>query len=224
VGIKAYESFRSLHTCSLQSTWPPPNFHITRFDAYLSLAGYKHSTAQSYITAISFQAKTLYNVDPTDHFIIQKPLQGTLRTRIHKDSRMPITLQLLQRIIPTLQTTCCNIYEIKLFTAAFTIAFHAFLRIGGFALSKGNITQTILQFHDISLLHTEVQLRIKRSKSDQLGVGTTLHIPASNFISCPHLSPCTISYKPILQKHVLYAFWETALNPISICCNFNPIF
>ena len=186
VGIKSFESFCSLH--SLQPTWPPPSSHITRFVAYLSLAGYKHSTAQTYIAAISFQAKTLYNVDPTDHFIIKKLLQGMLRTRTHKDSRLPITLQLLQRIIPILQTICCNTYETKLFTAAFTLAFHAFLRIGEFALSKGNIAQTILQFQDISLLHTEVHLIIKRSKTDQLGVGTTLHIPASNCISCPFVA------------------------------------
>lgn len=98
---------------------------------------------------------------------------------------MPITLHLLQRIIPTLESTCCSIYETKLFTAAFTLAFHAFLRIGEFTLSKGNSTQTILQFQDIRLLQSKIQLTINRSKTDQLGLGTTLCIPASNCPTCP---------------------------------------
>lgn len=182
-GINSFETFRLSH--NLPSLWPPLDTHITRFIAYLSLSGYKYSTAQSYIAAISFYSKAIYNVDPTNHFIIRKLLQGMQRTTLHKDTRLPITLQLLNKIIPTLQTVCNTIYETKLFTAAFTLAFHALLRIGEFTVSKGNTPATIIQFHDITMQQTNIQLTICHSKTDQLGVGANLQIPAPNGVACP---------------------------------------
>lgn len=83
------------------------------------------------------------------------------RTTLHKDTRLPITLQLLNKIIPTLQTVCNTIYETKLFTAAFTLAFHALLRIGEFIVYKGNTPATIIHFHDIKMQHTNIQLTIR---------------------------------------------------------------
>lgn len=63
-GINSFETFRRSH--NLPSLWPPLDTHITRFIAYLSLSGYKYSTAQSYIAAISFYSKAIYNVDHTN--------------------------------------------------------------------------------------------------------------------------------------------------------------
>lgn len=205
VGINVFETF--CHFQKLQNVWHQPGTHITRFIAYLSLSGYKHSTAQSYIAAISFYTKAFYNVDPVNHFITRKLLQGMQRTLPNKDSRLPITLELLNTILPTLQTVCNTIFESKLLTAAFPLAFYALLRIGEITLSKGNTAASILQFHDISLQQAEIQLTIRHSKTDQLGIGTILRIPASKGMACPlHYVLCTIIYRSLQLKLVHCSF------------------
>lgn len=67
-----------------------------------------------------------------------------------------MTLDLLNKIMPTLQTACNTVYETKQFTAAFTKAFHALLRIGEFTVSKGNTPATILLFDDISMQQIKI--------------------------------------------------------------------
>lgn len=130
------------------------------------------------------------------------------RTTLHKDTRLPITLQLLNKIIPTLQTVCNTIYETKLFTAAFTLAFHALLRIGEFTVSKGNTPATIIQFHDITMQQTNIQLTICHSKTDQLGVGANLQIPASNGVACPFAAMHAYLHMRTSQTGPLFIHFE----------------
>lgn len=63
-----------------------------------------------------------------------------------------MTLDLLNKIMPTLQTVCNTVYETKQFTKAF----HALLRIGEFTVSKGNTPATILLFDDISMQQIKI--------------------------------------------------------------------
>lgn len=56
---------------------------------------------------------------------------------------------------------------------------HCMLRVGEIALSKGNIIQKLIQYWDVSLQEYKVILNIQYFTTDQLGVGTTLAIPAS---------------------------------------------
>lgn len=185
--------------------------------------GYKHSTAQSYIAAISFYTKVSHNIDPTGQFIIRKLLQGMQRTSTHsKDSRLPITLELLNRIVSILHSACHNLYETKLFSAAFTLTFHAFLRIGEIALSKGNNPQSILQFDDVILLQSKIQLTIKRSKTDQLGVGTILSITASHATACPFASMrAYIQYHPAKKGPLFVHFGGQPLTRYQFCATLN---
>uniref|UniRef100_A0A8W8LZR6 Tyr recombinase domain-containing protein n=1 Tax=Magallana gigas TaxID=29159 RepID=A0A8W8LZR6_MAGGI len=76
-------------------------------------------------------------------------------------------------------------YETSLYKAAFSLAFHALLRIGEIALSKGNSHETIIQCQDVSLLTNKLMVSIKRSETDQLDRGVTLSVNASHGITCP---------------------------------------
>lgn len=101
------------------------------------------------------------------------------RTTLRKDTRLLITLELLNKIIPTLQTICNTAYETKLFAAAFTLAFHALWRLGEFKLSKGNTLATILHLNDISMQQTIIYLTFRHSKMTKLCVGANLQIGAA---------------------------------------------
>lgn len=52
-GIQAFEQFRKSQ--GLPSSWPPLDVHLNMFIAHLSLQGFKHATAKSYISAISYK-------------------------------------------------------------------------------------------------------------------------------------------------------------------------
>jgi hypothetical protein len=52
------------------------------------------------------------------------------KTYKRADIRRPITVEILVDIIRILPQICNSIYEAKLFSAVFVLAFRAFLRIG----------------------------------------------------------------------------------------------
>lgn len=123
--------------------------------------------------AISFQCKLYCHVDPTKHFMVHKLLQAMKRSNKHTDTRLPITIDILNSIIPKLQTVCSK--------------FHALHRVGEIEQSKGNTIQKLIQYGDVSLQENKVILNIQYSKkTDQLGLGTTLAIPASLNTSCTY--------------------------------------
>lgn len=149
--------------------------------------GFKHSTAKSYISAISYYCKLYHNSDPTKTFIVHKLLQGMKRSNPSTDSRLPITLDILNILLPKLQIICLTTYEAALFKAAFTLAFSALLRIGEFALSKGNSPQRVIHVGDTTFSSDGelIKLCIRHSKTDQQGYGTSVAVHATSGIACP---------------------------------------
>lgn len=99
VGIQAFEQFRIGQGLSL--VWPPPDTHLNMFIAHLSIKHYKHSTAKSYIAAISFKCKSHTLYDPTKNFVTQKLLQGMRRSTNTADTRLPITLDIYKPLSQT---------------------------------------------------------------------------------------------------------------------------
>nr|XP_034318613.1 uncharacterized protein LOC117686875 [Crassostrea gigas] len=177
VGLQAFDQFRLNQQLSI--LWPPPSNHILMFIAHLSIQGCKQTTARAYTSAIAFKCKVLGNGDPTKHFLVGKVLEGMKRQNNNRDVRMPITLEILNQILHKLPVVCQDTYETSLFSAAFTLAYYAFLRVGELALSKGNSPDRIIQVQHISIQHSIINLLIKYTKTDQLGKGTHLRINAT---------------------------------------------
>jgi integrase len=107
------------------------------------------------------------------------------RSSSASDARLPITLDILKSVLSNLHMVCSSIYETFLFKAAFSLAFYAMLRIGEFAVSKGNSVDRILQIGDIPLQTNHLTIRIRYSKTDQFGIGTTLSVQKSVGVICP---------------------------------------
>ncbi|KAK3093264.1 hypothetical protein FSP39_013437 [Pinctada imbricata] len=163
-----------------QKIWPPNLVAICNFKGYLSLEGHAASTARSYVSGISFKCKTEYDFDPTNAFV-----KGFKRTNPTTDSRKPITLQILHKIIEILPVVCQNRYETKLFASAFTLVFHGFLRVGELAISKVNSKDTILAINDIAFSKLKMVIHIRKSKTDQHGRGAVREITATCDSACP---------------------------------------
>jgi hypothetical protein len=184
-GIASFENFRK-QFC-LDKAWPPPLDHVIQFIAYLSIKKCSASTAKLYLSAISFECKTRGWQDITKNFLVCKVVEGMKRLSARKDTRLPITPKVLIKIVEILPAICFNVYEAKLFRAAYSLAFFGFLRVGEFTLSKGNTVSRIIQKSDVRIEPTKRQmyLTIRYSKNDQCGKGVTLCIQSVNSIACP---------------------------------------
>ena len=86
----------------------------------------KKATAKSYISGISYKIKINNLEDRTQSLFFLKMLQGMQRLDKKNDSRKPITIDILQKIIPILHMVCSSNYETHLLSAAFLFAFLVF--------------------------------------------------------------------------------------------------
>ena len=162
----------------LREFWPPPVEHISLFVSYMSLEGFSHRTAHLYLSAISFQCKVSHCQDNTKHFLIGKLKEGFKRSGKDKRLRLPITLSLLGGILTMTSAVCRDHYESILFSAAYTLAFFGFFRVGELTIHKqGVVDLKVLSIQDIKPMHEgAILVSIRFSKGDQLGAGTSLKL------------------------------------------------
>ena len=100
------------------------------------------------------------------------------------DSRLPITEQILRRVVGALGYICSSTYESRMFSAAYTLAFYAFLK-GELVLSEGNDVHSVLCINDIRMEDTQFTVVLKSSKTDQMGKGVTLLLRSRDSNICP---------------------------------------
>jgi hypothetical protein len=107
----------------LPLVWPAPLQDITAFVAYMYKLGLLHSTINSYMSGLSFYCKLNDFEDNTNIFIVRKLTDGVKHSRSPQiDNRLPISKELLGRIIFVLPSICSSNYESTLFKAAFSLA------------------------------------------------------------------------------------------------------
>jgi len=92
-----------------------------------------------------------------------------------KDSRLPITYNILKEITSVLPAICSSDYEIRLFTAAFVLAFFAFLRVGEKTCSQTNMKfgHAIL-FKNVIANEDSISIVLETSKTDQFRNGVNI--------------------------------------------------
>ncbi|XP_062582805.1 uncharacterized protein LOC134244566 [Saccostrea cucullata] len=167
-----------LNNCGTTLYFPIPVDHLLNFIAHLSISGTAYRTAALYISALSYIHKLRGIQDNTQSFIVKKALQGLHKKRgITLDSRIPLTVSILEHIVSALPSVCRSSYEAVLFSTLFSIAYHGLLRVS-----------EVLNIHraHITFTRSKVSILIPRSKTDQMGNTTTLHISKQlNSDICP---------------------------------------
>ena len=93
-----------------------------------------------------------------------------------KDNRLPITRDLLCKMLGSLSVVCKNDYETKLFRAAFSLAFHGFMRVGGLSVGSKNNQMHTVALENINIFDNKLEVLLTSSKTDQVGAGTTICI------------------------------------------------
>lgn len=120
--------------------------------------------------------------DPTDNFIVRKILEGCRRSRRQSDSRAPITLPILTKIVHALPHVCFSDYETKLFTAAYLLAYYGMLRVSEVVFTSQEQADKPLRLSDLVVEPggQAIQVCIRFSKTNQWGAPTILRIPTYN--------------------------------------------
>ena len=189
-GWEAFGQFRQQTSTEFQDH-PATAADIRRFIAWLSLRSKASTTIATYVAAVGYMHKIQGWPDPTRDFLVTKLLEGCRRDRPSVDSRLPISIPMLSTIVRSLPVICTSLYEAKLFTAAFLVAFFGFMRIGELAVNAKSIVQpSVLKFSDIQFDHFKEYAAISfpRSKNNQKGPPQVIHVKKasdSNSLICP---------------------------------------
>jgi hypothetical protein len=156
---------------------------ILFYIAYLSHTNHSPSTVVTYISGLSHFHKLHNFPDNTQVFMVEKMIEGLKRKRPSKaDVRVPISLDLLKRLITSLRSICTSTYEAALFSFAFSLAFFALLRIREIMSDTNNRPGTlVIRFLDIMFKvsdcgNEQLHLTLKSSKTDQRLKSVTLII------------------------------------------------
>ena len=157
--------------------WPATENQIVAFIAYLSLKHMAPSTIASYVSGLSYVHKINMLPDPTNNFLVRKIIEGTRRQNRAEDGRLPITFEILTKLVSATQSVCSNTIEAALFSAAFSLAYFAFLRISEFTLrSKTANPSLILQRNDIAFDNNHMTFILRHAKNNQHNIPTKIQL------------------------------------------------
>jgi len=157
-----------------------PEAHILLFISFLSVQNFAPSTINSHMAALSFVHSVNGWANPTESFLVRKLKEGCRRSNHRSDGRLPITPSLLEKLMKVLPLVCKSSYEAQLFKAAFLLAFFGFLRVGELAFTKNQDLSRLIALSDIRIVGDLLTLRIRYSKTDQLGNAYYLSIQGSS--------------------------------------------
>ena len=124
---------------------------LTLFVAYLFYLNYAPSTVNTYVSAIGYSHRLSNLPDLTRVSYIVQILKGYGKKGFRLDSRLPITLPILNRIIEASPHISGSHYQICQFKAMCSLAFFAFLRIGEITITLSH--NQPLQIHQLSRIY-----------------------------------------------------------------------
>ncbi|VDI48745.1 Hypothetical predicted protein [Mytilus galloprovincialis] len=161
--LNALAKFRD--SFELDHSFPIPLNHITQFIAYMS--------------CLDMAPSTINNYENLSHlFVVRKMIDGMARSKLKRpDSRLPITIDLLEKTIKILPAFCISRYEAVLFSSAFAVGFFAFLRVGEMTTTCGREGPNhAIKIENVEVSNHNVKIYLESSKTDQLGRGTSIFV------------------------------------------------
>ena len=132
---------------------------LALFLAYMYDKNYAPSTVSSYVSAQGYSHRLLSFPDPRKAFFIIQMLKGYTKLGSRLDSRLPITLPILHRIIEGASQLAISQLHCCQFQAMCAIAFYGFLRIGEITSNSLKNADVPLQVHQlVKLIDTSQQI------------------------------------------------------------------
>jgi hypothetical protein len=205
-GILSLNEIRQTYT--MTDVWPVPLEDVCKFTAYLFQTNLSHFSIKYYLSGISYFSRVNDFEDPTQKFVIKKMLEVIKRSKPKtRDTRLPITKELLVIILRILPFVCVSQYERKFFSAAFSVAYHGLLRVGKIAFN-GIHSRHGIAISNVSILGNGLlNISIPSSKIDQIGMSTFISLqPQINKDVCPcNLMRSFLTDRPLIPGPVFCA-------------------
>ncbi|XP_041435902.1 uncharacterized protein LOC121399387 isoform X2 [Xenopus laevis] len=137
------------------------------------------------MAGLAFHFKLRGKEDLTKEFMIRQALKGLRKSKHSKDTRRPISFDLLTRLQAALDHCCYTGYEAALFKAAFALAFFGAFRVGEL-VSKSKSSQDGLLLQDVKVFDDNITVRLRKSKTDSLGKGKDIVLfTVDGGVACP---------------------------------------
>ena len=188
--LRVWNLFTSLASQYTRVHLPIPTPHIMSFITTLFNRGLAASTITSYVSALSFFNRLAGGPQLGNQFVISKALEGARKSRPTRDTREPITLNLLHAMVDRLPLSISPPAWATIFQAMFLLMFHAFLRVGEVTLAPNGSLDNLLLRRDISFRKSEkgvplsATLLIRNSKH-HFGANFRIVLRAFNSKFCP---------------------------------------
>ena len=186
----------------------PRNIHqLTMFISYLSYRNFSPNTIITYASAMAQCTLIATGTNLTAHFLCQKLFRALRRQKV-PDIRRRVTPAILLSLISACDSVCYTACEASLFKVAFSLAFHALLRVSECcSTSKG--THTGIRAQHVKLLgkgsNRCLKLTIPQSKNDQYGKKCTIKLnclPHQSKIICSvRLMVAYLKVRPAFKKN-----------------------
>ena len=137
------------------------------FIGFMNLSGYAPTSIMTYISAIGYTHRIKGITDPTSSHPVQKLLAAVLRVNKKKDTRLPITLTILYRLISSLHHTTSSLYLRALFRAMYTVSFFGLMRMG--EVTRDQFGKVCVYFSQVSFYEDCIIIQITDFKFNQNG-------------------------------------------------------
>ena len=149
---KLLSQFLHLILPDISTTLPISPHVLALFVAYMYDRHYAPSTVSTYVSALGYCHKLSGFPDPTKAFFIVQMLKGYGKLGSRLDSRLPITLPILHRILQSFDKICCTPYDSHLFQAMCSLAFFACMRVGELTLTTTKESGSFVRLHQLTQL------------------------------------------------------------------------
>ncbi|VDI80146.1 Hypothetical predicted protein [Mytilus galloprovincialis] len=209
--------------------FPSTSIMIAHFISFLFLKNYQPSTIASYISAISFVHKLNFWSDPTDSFFIKKIIKGAQNLRSSSDNRLPITKEILSKLVAAIPVVVQSPYNQILLRAMMSLAFYCFLRIGEMAVKSESRKNNVIQLSDLNIefenkVSKRMTVTMRNYKHSDMQPKTISIDKNTSNIACPvmamssYLNLVKHNSGPLFQfpcgTPVSYAFFSASLKAV----------
>ena len=193
-GEKRFLEFIHLFKGStMQQCLPASEALLTEFVAYLA-KNIKHSSIKIYLAAVRhFHIRQGFRLNFQKTSRLQLVLRGIKRSQGGEiQIRLPITIHHMKLFHLLLSIPSTENYNSIMISAAMTLAFFGFLRLGELTCKSKFNPEVHLTLWDVLLTSSvnpaSMTIRIKESKTDPFRIGQSITVEACNSPLCPVLA------------------------------------
>ena len=165
-----------MHDTLHESPLPSSLQHFGLYIMHLHTLGLQASTIRTHVSAIAFTHRLHDQVDPTTTFTIEK-LMTSLKHAFSPRVRLPITLNILKKVIGNISELYRCRYQRRVYTALFVSMYHACLRVSEVVIAKHN--RHTLEFADVKCRNEYVVISFRTFKHSK---GQTASLKIAPFV------------------------------------------